>query len=464
MSRYTVELDGKRITLEGDRPPTEQEVRSLLGQQRPTAISPVERTESRIAGRTSLLPQVGRDLTAAPRSLLGLTAPPPAGQNRLQQLSGALKEISRAQLQGPFHRLGAAQELVEGVTASPIVSAQARRPIGRDLLSVLTGKRVVERGDIARNVGAPEPVAAMFGMVTGPETLIPAVAGTRAAIGGVGAGGRAVGEFLRGSPQRIDQAEKAAHRLVQSVRSGGKQVRGFFNRLGDQSETAWAPMKQVTAAINDPIEVDTLRQLAAARFSEAPNRLQGVLAVFDDVFREGTSFTASNLADFGSDAGRKLPAAVLRGAKARTQLQQFTADARSIIAEAIEQAAPQEWKGAVGQAKGQWANYAADRDRLFDLFQPGSSPQRETKAGINFLRRAAEGRLNQSEQEFLGRLTQQFPELSEEIARIQKQLGGAIRRGERGRATTQFAKRYGPGASLVGAGAALASLFGQRQP
>ena len=418
-----------------------------LSGQKPRMTTPVERTESRIASRRSAMPSFSEEVLK-PETILDIM-----GRNVRDPLRGG-----RLALKG----LGAGLELLESVTASPFVSMQAKRPVGQDLMKVLSGERVVERGDIARNVGAPEPLAAMFGLATSPETLIPSVMGAKAGVKGIAAGGRAVGEFLRGSPQRIQQAEKAAHQLVQSVRQGGPQVRGFFQRLGDQAEKAWAPMKQVTSSIEQPIEVTTLRQLATERFGAEPHRLQGVFAVLDDVFGEGAEFTASNLVDLSSEAGRKLPGMVLRGAKARTQLQQFTADARSVIADAIEQAAPDDLKGAVGQAKTQWANYAADRDRLFQLFQPGSSPQRETKVGINFLRRAAEGQLSPSEQEFLGRLTQQFPELSTEIARIQKQLGGAIRRGAQGQATAQFGKRYGPGASLVGAGAVLARIFGQK--
>src|SRR3990167_3554238 len=164
MPRYTVELDGRRVVLEGDRPPIEQEVRRLLGSR--SSLSPVDQTEARITSRTSLLPQVARDVTAVPRGILSVLAPLQEGQTRMDRVSQAMKDIGRSGLQRGLHQLGLAQEMGESLSAAPAVSIQAKRPVARDLLSVLKGQRVVERGDIARNVGVPEPLSAMFGLAT----------------------------------------------------------------------------------------------------------------------------------------------------------------------------------------------------------------------------------------------------------------------------------------------------------
>lgn len=174
--------------------------------------SPVGRTEARIAQRESLLPTAQRTQAGFLTSLLS----PRRNVQRFINPLGAAQEV--AQVGGA--QLGAGQELLESLTASPFVSAKAQRPIGRDLLSVLKGERVVERGDILRQHGAPEPVAALFGLATSPEVVIPGVMGARAGV-------RGLTSFVRKlrTPTQITDAqllampEEALVRLPSELRS-----------------------------------------------------------------------------------------------------------------------------------------------------------------------------------------------------------------------------------------------------
>jgi hypothetical protein len=216
-------------------------------------------------------------------------------------------------------------------------------------------------------------------------------------------------------------------------------------------------MEEVANAIDEPILIDELTEAASRRFADDPIRANEVTTLLKGFSEGRKQLTAPELIDLSNRIGQKMPRGVMRGSAAVNQLQRYKSDARSIVADILEAKAPEPYKGNVSLAKNQWATHKADQDRLYRILQPGAPQNAETKAGVSFLRRMAEGRLTPSEQEFVSKIQQNFPEIAAEFSGVAKQLGRAIGSGNLGKTVGREAAK---GAALVGGGALLARLFG----
>lgn len=164
--------------------------------------------------------------------------------------------------------LGAAQEQFESVIASPILDLIRKRPrdIPGNVLKGITGERPVERGDIAREFGAPEPVAALFGLATGPETLLPSMAGIRAGGRGVQVAGQSIRQFFRGKPGLT------ADQLVQ---------------LSEQELAKQPSLERVAAFEQRASQLKTQTQQSTAHLARLAEKTQQLLATRTKTTQKG---------------------------------------------------------------------------------------------------------------------------------------------------------------------------------
>ena len=274
-----------------------------------------------------------------------------------------------------------------------------------------------------------------LGAVTGgvaaagqPNPTLPGVAlGTVA--GGVGSALTRTSKqgvrFAETRRQRLQQADQAvtsadqtltakAEDQVLRMRQGGDLHDRVMQTLRNESEKAWAPMKQVTSSIPGTIGIDEVRQQLSTQLAEKPERLQAAMMFLDDMATSkeyklpksgrGFAFTAADWSDLSSELGTFIRRGAHKGKAAFTLSDIIKNDLRTAVGNLIETKAPDQFKGFVQQANMNWAGYATDRDELFRLFQVGSHPYVSPKTGTNFLRRAAEGTLDPFEQRFLQRL------------------------------------------------------------
>lgn len=195
--RVTDPETNQTLRLTGDSPPTEQELEDIFASYQPeapaatTALTPAQRTEELIASRESLIP-AARASTS--QTALKFLRPDPRQAvreflNPVERFAGLHRGVQNIALQ-----TAAGQEGFESAQSTPMLALQRGRPqdILPDLVKVLKGERVTERGDVLRAAGAPEPVAATVGVLSSPETAIPALFGLRKALGAGKAGVKGV--------------------------------------------------------------------------------------------------------------------------------------------------------------------------------------------------------------------------------------------------------------------------------
>ena len=218
--------------------------------------------------------------------------------------------------------------------------------------------------------------------------------------------------------RRVEEADsaltQASHQFVKRVRRRGDLHPKVSQLLHDESEAAWAPMKEVTAAIPDPISVQEVEAQLMANLADKPERLEAARLFLKEmnsgkehhlpVSNRPFTGTAADWSDLSSELGTFQRKAALRGQVARDFLEVINTDLRSAISGIIKAKAPLEYSQHVDMALNSWADYATDRDALMSIFKVGASPQLETKAGTTFMRQAALGRLTPSQFEFTQRL------------------------------------------------------------
>ena len=423
-----------------------------------------ERIEQRISGRESLLP-------VAARASIESLAPP-----GLSDVFNPIDYINR-QMRGLTLPVAAAVGVPYTAASNAVLALQRGQP-GRvlpDVLKGLAGEREATAGDVFVGAGIPEGVADVAGggteIALTPGGAQGAVNLAKFGLRGLRAGGRAVAttkagravgrigevsreaithpiEFLRGSPKRITQANRATHDLILSVRQGGTRHEPFFQRLGELADEAWEPMRRVARSIEEPVQLNDVVSTVHQMFPDDPIRVKQVTGVLRALAKKQTAFSGPELVDLSSQIGQRLPKNVLSGRGAARQLQQFKSDARSAIAEVLEQRAPESLKGAVSQAKRQWGSYKADQGKLFDIFKPGAAKEVETKAGVDFVQRVAKGDATEAEKDFLQRLTEQFPELQQVLT---QRIGQAEK-------ATKLSQAGGTTRKLLAGGTGLAAL------
>ena len=123
----------------------------------------IQRTEERIAGQPDIL---ARTLETLPE----IRKEPfkPGEKISFEKATG------REAIKSGLGLLGGAFQRAEAATAAPLLAlrkGEGVREAGREFLRGAKGERLVERGDILRSFGVPEPIAATVGFITDPLIL-----------------------------------------------------------------------------------------------------------------------------------------------------------------------------------------------------------------------------------------------------------------------------------------------------
>lgn len=423
--KVTDPSSGKTLRLTGDSPPTEAELEEIFASQgaatsvakpsTPRQPGMIERVLNPFATERQVIgDKVAADVQTA-KDVVGATA-----------IGQAAKVATAAPVT-------AAADYITGPKVVSDITREALNPW--NALAVLKGKRAI---DATKQAVAPA-VQKAGQVVTKPVT-------------------ESI-EFLKGSPKRVDASKRATHDFIQSIRQGGPRHDAFFERMGALADEAWEPMRQVSTSIDEPIHLQEVAEQIARQFPDQPETASQVIQLFRSAAGKQKVFSAPDIVDISSRLGRSLPGNVMKGKAAPRQAQQMIREARSAIGDILEAKAPEHLKGAVGQAKQQWASYKADQAKLFEIFSPGGAKELETKAGVNFVQRAGHGKLTQSEKDFLARLQTKFPEINELMQQVIQQSGKASSLAEKGRLATRVAT----GAVGTGAvGTVLGYMLGKR--
>jgi len=169
MAKYEIydNRTGRTYEIEGDRAPTDTEVESLISTMptpeqtaRDKAISgysPMTRESAKMAeDRPNLWKSVAEEAIYDPM------------QNPNLKLPGKIRQMIVKHPALALKLLGAGFQSIEGGATAPIVAMQRGQfnpmDIAKTTVRSITGEAPTEIGDIARNVGAPEPVAQLAGL------------------------------------------------------------------------------------------------------------------------------------------------------------------------------------------------------------------------------------------------------------------------------------------------------------
>lgn len=412
--------------------------------------------ESRIAERESLIP-LSAGVTAG--KFIPFTSPRRLATASVESLAtpiiNPIEALRRGHqsVQSEALRQLAGQEAVESVTAAPILAMMQGKPVLSETARALKGERVVERGDIFRQAGVPEPLAAMAGVVTDPLAIL----GARPTVHGLGRGVGRTGEFFRGNVNKIRQSEQAlettADAVVTSIRKGGKLHGRFLKALSDQADEAWEPMKQLGREIQNPIPFQDIRRRAVERVRGLTGQLESTgQEPIDDTVRlidalierypNQQSILASDLIDEMTNLGQTVRRAVKSGKARANEAERAIAGARSVIADTLSNVAPSSLQNAVSTAWSQWGEYATVADDIHRILSPNAPRTASTVSGVNFLKRASEGKLLPSETRLLQRIEQNIgQEISEPLARQFEKIQKLRGQGSIGRRIGQVATR-----------------------
>lgn len=228
MAIYTIELDGKRYDIQGDREPSEAEARQAVGE-----FSSDKSTDK---------PTINDQISKRPSAIADLTKNPTSMEHPL----GAL-----------LRTIGGASELYQGIPASIALDLQAGKPqdILGNLGKVVTGQRPAQYGDVFKGAGVPEPLAAAGGLAADIALSPGGVEGAQAlGKGAIAAGKMAANTFKYDSA--LQQAQKAKVALDTIRTNLGKAKEIALMNTGDiPAELDWGKnvSQKVVTAIKNPI-------------------------------------------------------------------------------------------------------------------------------------------------------------------------------------------------------------------
>lgn len=332
---------------------------------------------------------------------------------------------------------------------------------------------------IGQTVGAGVDPLNWLGVKFGAPAATKAAQATGKGLAATGRGVQAAREvarhpidFLKGSPKRIDEANRATHEVIRQFRQGGAMHDPFFEQMGQLSDKAWAPMKQLANAVDEPTTVGEIIDELNKMYPDDPIRVKEVATMLRGTIHEARSnvgvgsigrtagvpkyFNGPELEQLSSTIGKVVPKGVKQGKMAPTQMHAFRNDARTAISNLLEAKAPSEYKGFASQAKQQWASYKANQQKLYDVLKPSAAKEFETKGGVEFVERAGTGNLTQTEKDFLTWMQQEMPDLAQQLGLRIQQSGKASRFSKAG---TFVSKEAAPKGAL---GGALLYLLGRK--
>jgi hypothetical protein len=311
--------------------------------------------------------------------------------------------------------IGALGEVVRGVPADILLAIQSGRmgDIPGDIAKTFQGQRPAQVGDVMRASGNPilsspparfaaNNIDLLMGLRQANPRMIEDAygAGRQAVQSGFQGVKRAVGEtinFFRGNPRGIEQADmqvsKTAQDLIRSYRTGGLSHDTAVRALGETAEKAWEPARKAAQSVQVPISVDDLRSAAIRHLPdpEDAQRLEILLNSIDELQANSKmdTFNAPDLLEMSGRLGQKMSKGSVRGAASRGPKDMLLADQRSVLLDAIEQAAPEDAKGLISEAFKNWKKYATVRNQFFKTVRPYSAQEMEIGPGGNLLRNAA---------------------------------------------------------------------------
>lgn len=266
---YTVELEGKQYDIEGDREPTEQEIRNLVGGEQELVKTPVKeplgmpgysKTEAKIAQRKDPVQVLMEELQYNPSPL----------QHPIDALLKQPTTLIKA-LNVPFGRL-------ESTIASGGIAAQKGdyNQILSEAVKGISGQRQAQLGDIMRNVGAPEPLAAAIGMGGMAGLLSPklVVSGTE----------KLVQPISKGFPGLVEDFNVFKSGM-QSLKTGIQNMLGkpqmpkSDKLLLEQAQKSVDISQKAVNSVNS--DINTIREAT----NDVPANTKDVQSTFDKLFR-----------------------------------------------------------------------------------------------------------------------------------------------------------------------------------
>jgi len=400
--------------------------------------------------------------------------------------------------------LAKAVSLARQSTGAPITGRSALRTVGEiGLAGAGTAGMMALGGGIARGVELPLKgmlsralpavgqragrfAASAAGGAAAGAAISPEGTRTSGALlggltGGAGQGiaevARPAGRFITGERTRIRKAqeqvtttipselERVSDQTVKAFRRGGRLHGKFFAYLEDQGDKLWEPVRRLgrNLDVQAPITLDEVNLKIASDFPEdqmMANNLRQFFAatIKPDPQMGGTPvITGSQLLDEGTRIGQKIRQAAHQGRIDRTMSDQTYANARSIIADMVEERAPAHLKGVFGEAKSAWTDHATDRKEWFKKLHPGASPHLPRGDGSNYLQKAVTSKFPTDELERLQRLQ---VALGEDFMAPVRQVGQRLSKAQQDLTRAEWRGRVGLGTGGVIGGATLLRLLG----
>jgi hypothetical protein len=152
------------IVINFESMPSQQDIEEAYNQAKGTT-SPIQSQVS-----TSPITSLRNFINTAPQRTEEKIATRPSALADLIQDPTTLKRFMKHPIGTSLRTLGGAWELAEGVPADILTSLEEPKKIPQRILETFMGKRPAQFGDFLRKAGAPEPVAAVGGLLaTGIE-------------------------------------------------------------------------------------------------------------------------------------------------------------------------------------------------------------------------------------------------------------------------------------------------------
>lgn len=209
---------------------------------------------------------------------------------------------------------------------------------------------------------------------------------------------------------KTQQLEKSADDTVKQFRRGGRLATKFYEFVERESDKIWEPVRRLgrNLDLEAPITLDEINLRINTDYADDPRMAEQLRTFFAGVSKEtgqsGRGLGGTELIETATAAGQKIRKAAHSGKVDRSASDQLYANARSLIADFIEERAPAHLKGEYVLAKQNWSDYASDRKEWFAKLSPGASPNLPRSTGANYLEKAVEGTLPIDELERLNRL------------------------------------------------------------
>lgn len=417
------------------------------------------------------------DLQPVSSSTAAVNALPVSTQPNIRDILPSAAIDSLLSLSAPFNPITGPIQAMRGLSRIPEPAVMPVLATGGGMAGQATGLPFGATVGSGLGAAGAEIELARRKMAEGvapiPRELLGRMGTSGAITGGLtlaAAGIPASFRFLTGNKAKIRLGQKAleesANKLVQSTRQGGQLHAPILNMLENESATAWAPMKQVASAIQGEIPSSEVKTAIAARLANSPDRIGAATAILDDLLGDAKAIDAVRLTNLPAEVGKSMSRNGIKGLAARTAQDQLRQDIRNGIADVINARAPEEMKGNVYKAWQQWADYATDRNSLFEYFKVGASPRFPTDKGISLISKAAKERLDNTlnllsptERGLLERLQgKSGVDLIRPVLREARKLQVAQRFGSAGKAAAKVAPYVG-GAAIT---AALAKVMGKK--